>query len=68
MAHPKCFSSEGQYILWLQANMEILKGRRAKTHCVDCTPAYQAEMVYAGRCEHPEIEFRISADGLLDGH
>ena len=54
---PACFNSRREYRMWKiaaanPANIKIHAG-----YCTDCTPAYQAEMLAAGRCEHPETEF-----------
>ncbi len=35
--------------------------------CEDCTPEYQAAMLAAKRCEHPEATFERDAQGFVRG-
>ncbi len=57
---PPCFPRR----LW----PEWLKHAKASRHdpnnyCHDCLPAYQMEMLRAGNCAKPEVEFVIAGDG-----
>ena len=52
---PRCFDDLESYEEWVEA------AREAHTPnvncCVDCIPEFQAEMIEAGRCEHPNVTF-----------
>ena len=59
--HPKCFDSVQQYNRWRSVNTE-------KVYiCTDCTPEYQTEMIRAYRCKHPQAQFRLDKDGMMEG-
>jgi hypothetical protein len=64
---PLCFQSAEQYALWKQAEAAAKQYSKAE-HCVDCQPAYQAKMLAAGRCEHPETRFREDEIGFTEGY
>ena len=58
-ATPACFDSRAEFLAWLRAARYVSSGQNEAVPgrlsiCVDCTRPYQAEMVAAGRCEHPE--------------
>lgn len=59
---PSC-TNHGDYRAW--RNM----GPKAGTagFCEDCTPKFKFEMMYIGKCDHPEIKFTRDRDGLLTG-
>lgn len=51
---PMCTDKE-TYAAWREAARKSFPGEAG--FCTDCTPDYQAEMITAGRCENPWIEF-----------
>ncbi len=57
---PRCFDSDEQYILWLDANKQMSRSMTATStsHCEDCCPSFALKMREQGRCDHPEITFR----------
>lgn len=66
-ARPACFTPE-QWELWRSAARQAISGfGRPKNFCEDCTPAYQAEMMAANRCQHPGTTYKRDADGFLCG-
>lgn len=62
---PPCFTPE-QWVLWRTPHHSVRMP--AKHCCEDCTPEYQAEMLAAKRCDHPETIFIRDADGFISGH
>lgn len=62
---PRCFTPE-QWVLWRTPHHSVRVP--AKHCCEDCTPEYQAEMLAAKRCDHPETTFIRDADGFISGH
>lgn len=62
MITPRCFSLR-EYKDWLAAARAFPggKGRTTTNVCLDCSPTYQAEMIAAGRCDHPNVVFRYVA-------
>jgi len=52
---PSCFKNTEHYEEWLA--YARLCGRRPRSFCQDCTPAYQAQMVEIDRCDFPDVEF-----------
>lgn len=70
MKTPACFNSERKYAVWLEA-AEVTKWEEetiaSHGHCLDCTPAYQAEMIRARKCEHPGVTFVKDQDGFICG-
>lgn len=62
---PACFEPE-QWTLWRTPHHGVRVP--AKHCCEDCTPDYQAEMLAAKRCDHPETIFIRDADGFISGH
>lgn len=62
MTTPPCFNSDAEYRAW-----RSYSGRYpADSFCTDCTSAYQAEMIAAGRCLHPGTQFIEVADEFGD--
>lgn len=64
-ARPPCFTV-AQWVLWRTPHNSAHVP--AKHCCEDCTPEYQAEMLAAKRCDHPETTFIRDADGFISGH
>jgi hypothetical protein len=61
-----CFTHE-QYRSW--SSVDRLIGKREQVSpCHDCTAEYQAQMIAAERCVHPEVTFYKDADGFISGH
>jgi len=63
---PKCFGDRKQYTDWVKF------ARHAHPHpnhgyCEDCTLEYKTEMLKQNRCEFPEVKFKKSRDGGLEG-
>lgn len=59
---PACFHARSEYTTWLYFR------RQSKDNCNfcrDCTPEYQAEMVEAGRCAHPNVTFIPWEGGVI---
>lgn len=65
-ACPPCFTV-AQWVLWRTPHNAV-HVPRPKSYCEDCTPEYQAEMLAAKRCDHPETTFIRDADGFISGH
>lgn len=66
--HPPCFTRQ-QWNAWRAVARQCGEDpelQEAK-YCVDCTPEYQQQMVAEGRCLHPEVRFKLDADGLIVG-
>jgi len=63
---PPCFEP----VQWHQWRMPLPGARLPRPHsfCDDCTPDYQAKMLAAMRCLHPETVFIRDADGFISGH
>jgi hypothetical protein len=62
---PPCFNSKKQFDAWREL------ARMSRPHsgiCTDCTPEYKFEMQKQGRCEYPEVIFKVSGDGDLEGY
>lgn len=62
---PKCFDSQTQYDLWLEAARKCANVNKADKEeldqrgpCADCTVAYQRRMIRSDRCERPTIRVR----------
>jgi len=51
---PPCFDNEEQYREW--ATHAVASEHNINNYCVDCTQEYQAKMMKAGRCEHPDFK------------
>jgi hypothetical protein len=64
---PACFEP----IEWVQwrnaATCPNLVRQPPQSPCEDCTPEYQAAMLTAKRCEHPEATFERDAQGFVRG-
>lgn len=60
-AYPKCFESLNDYRAWRKAS-RIAYPRFGP--CTDCTPGFQSRMKVEGRCEHPQIKFKVVEDGI----
>lgn len=54
---PRCFASESDWLEWISAL------ERAHSPCEDCSSAYKARMLAAGRCERPETVFVDTEEG-----
>ena len=55
--YPPCFSTDKQYMEWkVLAFRSNLKSFQI---CVDCTPAYQAEMMAVKRCQSPDVDVKV---------
>lgn len=54
---PPCFDSFEAYETWLYHAATSDLADPAKSICMDCTPEYQAEMIFNGRCQFPETKF-----------
>mgnify|MGYP000122494042 FL=1 len=52
---PSCFENAEHFEEWLA--YARLCGRRPRSFCQDCTPAYHAQMVEIDRCDFPDVEF-----------
>lgn len=52
MTYPKCFNSLAEHEAWVA--LAWRSGVAPDWPCIDCTRAYQQQMLAAGRCEHPE--------------
>ena len=52
MSYPRCFRSQKAYDAW------VYYADRSQVSpnwpCIDCSEVYQARMIAAGRCKHPE--------------
>lgn len=55
-----CFPDDGSWRLYVLSRKVVLP-------CLDCCPAYQAEMLALGRCRHPEAEFEERRPGQWRG-
>lgn len=55
---PPCWPDADDYAFWVLNNRRS-RSLAAKNFCVDCKPVYQAEMIAAGTCIHPETTFRV---------
>lgn len=66
MTYPACFNSQEDWDGWRLIARKTYIDKRAG-YCIDCTASYQARMVEEGRCEKPDIIFRIDSDGMLEG-
>ena len=64
---PACFEP----IEWVQwrnaATCPNLVRQPPQSPCEDCIPEYQAAMLAAKRCEHPEAIFERDAQGFVRG-
>lgn len=64
---PACFEP----IEWVQwrnaATFPSLVRHPPQSPCEDCTPQYQADMLAAKRCEHPEATLERDAQGFVRG-
>jgi hypothetical protein len=63
---PKC-ANEEQVVGWLK----VAGGHNMKKpvcgFCSDCIPDFQAKMIEQGRCENPEVIFKISHEEGFHG-
>jgi len=64
--YPRCFGDRKQYSDWVKF------ARHSHPHpnhgyCEDCTLEYKTEMLKQNRCEFPEVKFKKSRDGGLEG-
>lgn len=66
---PRCFDTDVQFIHWVEADRIVQAGRKYQQslQCLDCTPAYQQQMIDEGRCEKPEVQFKRINGGELIG-
>lgn len=67
--YPLCFQSKIQYRRWQAAARAVTVSGPAETlsgYCADCTPDYQRQMVYEGRCAYPATTFEM-VDGDWEG-
>ena len=65
---PYCFPVD-LWVLWKQAaRIARPPTCRFNPWCSDCTPEYQALMLAEERCGHPEVQFRLDEDGMLEGY
>ena len=62
---PLCFCSRRQYELWMEAARN--SDPAGSSYCTDCTPAYQEQMLAAGRCAYPDVWFDRDVDGFVEG-
>lgn len=65
MRTPKCFDDDRQFRGWLECREQCYD--RDAHICEDCLPEYQERMVKVGRCEHPEVKFRVDKHGMVEG-
>lgn len=60
-----CFGSDAEWDAWVLASHEASSaGVGASGPCSDCTPAFKAAMLAAGRCDHPGVTFRLYEGGV----
>lgn len=60
---PPCFKTRADYELWLDnPYQETLPAE----HCTDCLPSFKMRMTKAGRCEHPETQFKFYPETGFD--
>ncbi len=64
-AAPKCFKSQGEWDRYRKA--ANFSGGDGFTYCTDCTPARQAEMHKAARCQYPKTVFVSLPSGAVMG-
>jgi hypothetical protein len=62
---PACFDAV-QWKRWRDAAIDP-KLPVPRSLCEDCTPEYQAAMLAANRCQHPEAIFNRDAHGFVQG-
>ena len=53
---PPCFKTRADYELWLD---NPYQENLAAQHCTDCLPSFKMRMAKAGRCSHPETQFKF---------
>lgn len=63
---PLCFTSQQQFKMWMQS-ARITGGIYENGICTDCTAEYQAKMIAAKRCTHPDVYFTHDQDGFTQG-
>jgi hypothetical protein len=64
---PACFEPI-EWVQWRTAAINpSLVRQPPQSPCEDCTPEYQAAMLAAKRCEHPEATFERDAYGFVRG-
>jgi hypothetical protein len=62
---PPCFQSLKQYEVWREL------ARMSRPHsgiCTDCTPEHKFEMERQGKCDYPQVVFKVNKEGDLDGY
>jgi hypothetical protein len=64
---PACFDPV-EWVQWRNAatNLSLLR-QPPQSPCEDCTSEYQAAMLAAKRCEHPEATFERDVQGFVRG-
>lgn len=67
LTKPECFT-DAQWAKW-KANLPSInyQPNRIDWACQDCYPAFKDEMVQAGRCSWPCVEFMMMPDGTMEG-
>lgn len=69
---PTCFTDDAQFIHWL-ATDKVFHNRSGGQRqmqtfvCTDCTPTFATKMRLEGKCEHPDVEFKLVNSGELVG-
>jgi hypothetical protein len=64
---PACFEPI-EWVQWRTAAINpSLVRQPPQSPCEDCTPEFQAAMLGAKRCEHPEATFERDAHGFVRG-
>ncbi len=70
---PACFPSDSDWREYEVLSANARFGSRARKQplganpCLDCTPEYQARMLAAGKCAHPETVFIKRRDSGVEG-
>jgi len=65
--YPKCFGSRKEFSEWTKL-ARLLHPHPNHGFCEDCTETYKIQMLKQGRCEFPEVKFKKSRDGGLEGY
>jgi hypothetical protein len=55
--YPPCFQSKEQHTDYMYMIRRVGQPMDSNNYCLDCTKEYKAEMLCAGKCEHPETKF-----------
>lgn len=54
---PDCFTNAKQFKDYIELVKIVRQPADENNYCLDCTAKYQHEMIYEGRCAHPETKF-----------